>query len=350
MKKTLLFLSLINISWAYGMEVTQSSLQESTITLCNGDTCIQATITPYDADRDQLDVRKLIDEDQLKLPHITSEFLVPYFSQKTEDFEQSSPTGLTVTGDLTYSAHVLRDKEKALGFIACLINTMKEPTPTITGNIVLLSVDPSYQDTGEELLLKRVLQDMSHKKLVAVNIMMHEDNAAQRSTVEKIGFIDNSQQVKMMTERIKKSMPEQQKSAEETPKSQPHCYYMKILEENVTEEMKNPTPIESSLANITQANFEQDVLNTDKPVVIDVYTNWCGPCRKLAPIFEEVATAHTAYKFVRFNCVEEETELAKQLGIEVFPTILFVKNGKVIGKETGFMSKEILQQKLTEHF
>ena len=125
---------------------------------------------------------------------------------------------------------------------------------------------------------------------------------------------------------------------------------MKTLEENVTEEMKNPTPIESPLLNITKANYEHEVLNETKPVVIDVYTNWCGPCRLLAPIFEKVSEANENYKFVRFNCVAEEQELATELGIEAFPTILFMKNKRIVGKETGFMSQEILQQKLAEYF
>ena len=352
MKKTLLFLSLITISWAYSMEEGSSiprPFQEKKVVLCNGDTCVQATITPYDADRDHADVRKLIDENQLKLPQITLELLAPYFSHKIESFESPSPGSLPVAGSLAYSTEVLRDSEKVLGFVSYITSSMQQPTPTIAGNIAFLSVDPAYQDAGEEQLLKHVLQDMSHKKSVAVNIMMHEDNAVQRATVEKMGFVDNSQQIKMMAERLSKSNSAQQTAAE-PPKTQSHCYYMKVLEENVTEEMKNPTPIESSLLNLTKANFEQEVLNADRPVAIDVYTNWCGPCRHFAPIFEEVAATHTAYKFIRFNCVEEEQELAKKLGIEVFPTIVFIKDGKVVGKETGFMSKEILQQKLTKQF
>ena len=352
MKKTLLFLSLITISWAYSMEEGSSiprPVQEKSVTLCNGDTCMQATITPYDADRDLADVSKLIDENRLKLPQITSEFLAPYFSDKIESLEPPSPGGLPVVGSLAYFTQVLRDSEKVLGFISYMTSSMQQPTPTIMGNIAFLSVDPAYQDAGEEQLLKHVLQDMSHKKSVAASIMMHEDNAVQRAIVEKMGFVDNSQQMKMMAERLNKSKPAQQAAAE-TLKTQSNCYYMKVLEENVTEEMKNPPPIESSLLNLTRANFEQEVLSANKPVVIDVYTNWCGPCRHFAPIFEEVAGTHTDCKFIRFNCVEEEQELAKELGIEAFPTVLFIKDGKVVGKKTGFMSKEILQQKLTEQF
>lgn len=352
MKKTLLFLSLITVSWTYSMEVGSSipwPSQDKSVTLCNGDTCMQATITPYDADRDQADVRRLIDENQLKPPQITLELLAPYFSHKIESLEPSSPSSLPIAGSLAYSTQVLRDGEKVLGFISYMTSSMQQPTPTITGTISFLSVDPAYQDAGEELLLKYVLQDMSHKKSVAASIMMHEDNAVQRATVEKIGFVDNSQQIKMMAERLNKSKPAQQAAAE-TLKTKSNCYYMKVLEENVTEEMKNPPPIESSLLNLTRANFEQEVLSANKPVVVDVYTNWCGPCRHFAPIFEEVATAHTACKFIRFNCVEEEQELAKELGIEAFPTVLFIKDGKVVGKKTGFMSKELLQQKLTEQF
>ena len=354
MKKNLLFLPLISISWVYSTDVSQSTSPETSVVLCNGDICMQATISPYDADRDRLGVEKLLNKNQLRPSHITLESLDPYFSHKVEAFEQASPAGFTVTGNFTYSAYVLRDSKNVVGFIAYMITALKEPNPVTTGTIVLLSVEPAYQGAGEEQLLKYAVQDMSHKKSISVNIIMHEENASQCGVVEKMGFTDFSQQVKAqqkaMAERFKKLSTEQQKTVGEIPETEHNCYYMKYLEENVTEEMKNPAPIESSLLNIKQENFEQEVLNADKPVVIDVYADWCGPCRQFAPIFEEAAADHTAYTFVRFNCVKEEQELVQKLGIEALPTILFVKGGKVVGRETGFMSKEIVQQKLTEYF
>lgn len=350
MKKIIVLLSLISATWGYSMEISSGSSPEKTVTLCNGDSCIRATITPYDAERDKLDVQKLLDEDKFKLPHITPEFLVPYFSQKTEAFEQSSPTGFTVSGNMSYCMQVLKDRERAFGIVAYLINKLKKPDSTVMGNIVLLSTTPSYRDACEEQLLTYALEDMSHKKAIVVNIMMHEDNVSQRSMLEKMGFIDNTPQVKATTERLKKSMPAEQIAAMEASENQHPCYYMKTLEENVTEEMKNPKPIESTLLNITHENFGKEVTKADKPVVIDVYTDWCGPCRLFAPIVEEIAASQTSYKFVRFNCKEEEKEFAKTLDIEAFPTTLFVKDGKVIGKETGFMSTDILQQKLAKYF
>ena len=350
MKKILLLLSVLNIALAFGKDVQEGISSEKNVTLCKGDTCLQATITPYDTKRDQCAVQKLLGEEQFKLSHTTSEFLVRYFDQKNEVLEQSSSVGLTISGKQIYRSYVLRDGKTVLGCIAFQVDAIKKPSPAITGSIVLLATDSNYRDAVEKQLLQYALQDMIHQKAVAVNIVVHEKNAAQRSVLEKMGFVDNTQQVNAMKERVKKSMSEKQRAEAESPENHPMCYYMKMLEENITEKMRNPKPIESSLHNITQENFEQEVSNADKPVVIDVYTDWCEPCRLLAPIIDEVAKEQAAYKFVRFNCVPEEQDLVKRLDIEVFPTLLFVKEGKIIGRQSGFVSKEILQQKLAEFF
>jgi len=360
MKLKLLFFLLVLVSKVYSAEehtpIQQSVLGqalEKSVILCNGDTCTKATLSRYDDARDHLGVTELLEKNQSKLPETTPESLAPFFNHKIENIEQGNPAGLAVSGTIIHTTYVLRTTEKVVGFISYQINAMKQPAQVTVGNIVLLCADQLYQEAGEKQLLDFVLQDLSHKKSSMVSIMIHKDNSVQRSIVEQIGFIDNSQAIEAAQQRtieqLKKTGQEITAAALEK-QFQLTCCYMKTLEENVTEEMKHPAPIESTLLSITKANYEQEVLNASKPVIIDVYTDWCCPCRHFAPIFEKAAAINSNYKFVRFNCVEGEQELADKLGIKMFPTILFIKNKEIVGRETGFMNQETLQQKLISYF
>ena len=101
---------------------------------------------------------------------------------------------------------------------------------------------------------------------------------------------------------------------------------------------------------VTSQTFQSEVLESKLPVVIDFYASWCGPCRQMAPHFdalsEEMAATH---KLVKVN-VDNERELAIKLGITSMPTLIFVKNGALIGKEVGGMGKETLREKILSHF
>ncbi len=100
---------------------------------------------------------------------------------------------------------------------------------------------------------------------------------------------------------------------------------------------------------VTAQNFDQEVLQSKLPVVIDVYASWCGPCRTMMPFFEELATELSdKYKFVKLN-IDEERDLAIQYRVSSIPTFLFFKGGKVIGKETGAMSKDTLRSKIESY-
>jgi thioredoxin 1 len=100
---------------------------------------------------------------------------------------------------------------------------------------------------------------------------------------------------------------------------------------------------------VTAQNFDQEILKSQRPVVIDVYASWCGPCRTMMPFFEELATELSAkYKFVKLN-IDEERDLAIQYSVSSIPTFLFFKDGKVIGKETGAMSKDALRTKIESY-
>lgn len=101
------------------------------------------------------------------------------------------------------------------------------------------------------------------------------------------------------------------------------------------------------MVHITQDNFEQEILKSSKPVVIDAYATWCGPCKLMEPAFEELERAHgEKYLFAKLN-VDEARDIAIQFGITSVPTFLFLKQGKLVGQEIGYMNQEELEEKIT---
>jgi thioredoxin 1 len=99
---------------------------------------------------------------------------------------------------------------------------------------------------------------------------------------------------------------------------------------------------------ITKDNFQKEVTNSTLPVVLDVYATWCGPCLQMAPIFEELEKEYgNKYKFVKLN-VDESREIAINYGVTAIPTFIFIKKNEVVGKETGYITKENLLKKITE--
>jgi thioredoxin 1 len=95
---------------------------------------------------------------------------------------------------------------------------------------------------------------------------------------------------------------------------------------------------------------QPEVEMSKKPVVIDVFATWCGPCMEMKPIFEELAAKHAnQYTFVELN-VDESRDLAIHYGVTSVPTFIFMKDGKVQGKKTGYMSGEDLLDTMAEYF
>ena len=92
---------------------------------------------------------------------------------------------------------------------------------------------------------------------------------------------------------------------------------------------------------LTKENFEQEVLKADKPVLVDFWAEWCGPCQMMLPVIEELAKEQTEIKVCKVN-VDEQMELARQYRVISIPTFLVFKNGKIIAQTLGAQPKEKL--------
>ncbi len=101
---------------------------------------------------------------------------------------------------------------------------------------------------------------------------------------------------------------------------------------------------------VNDNNFEQIVVKADKPVMVDFWAEWCGPCRMVGPIVAEMATEFTGKAVITKVDVDKNPGVAAQFGIRNIPTILFFKNGKVVDKQVGAVPKNVLVQKLQALF
>ena len=102
--------------------------------------------------------------------------------------------------------------------------------------------------------------------------------------------------------------------------------------------MKKPTTV-------TTDNFEQEVLQAEGRVLVDFWADWCGPCRMLSPIIEEIADEHDDIKVCKVN-VDEESALAQRYNVMSIPMIVMFENGKITGQTVGYQPKDFLLRSL----
>lgn len=99
---------------------------------------------------------------------------------------------------------------------------------------------------------------------------------------------------------------------------------------------------------LNSSNFSQEVLQSDMPVLVDFYADWCVPCQMLAPVMRQLAEEFAGkVKIVKLN-VDQAPEMVSSLGIDGIPALLYFKNGQVKGASVGFAHKEALTRKLNE--
>lgn len=96
-----------------------------------------------------------------------------------------------------------------------------------------------------------------------------------------------------------------------------------------------------SAINIDKNNFQREVMNSDKPVLLDFWAPWCGPCRMVSPIVDEIAAERGDIKVGKVN-VDEQPELAGRFGVMSIPTLVVMKNGKIVNRAMGARPKSAI--------
>lgn len=108
--------------------------------------------------------------------------------------------------------------------------------------------------------------------------------------------------------------------------------------------MKRKSEVMSVLA-VNKSNFQKEVLESDRTVLLDFWASWCGPCKSIAPIIDEIAAENSKIKVCKVN-IDEEQELAEQFNIMSIPTLLLVKDGNVVNQSVGLKTKNQILEML----
>ncbi|MDD5669339.1 MAG: thioredoxin [Candidatus Omnitrophica bacterium] len=104
-----------------------------------------------------------------------------------------------------------------------------------------------------------------------------------------------------------------------------------------------------AVIHLTDGNFKQEVIDSDKPVLVDFWATWCGPCKMIAPLIEEVAKEYADKIKVGKVDVDENSRIASQYGIMSIPTLMFFKKGQIVEQVVGALNKAELKKKIEAH-
>ena len=103
-----------------------------------------------------------------------------------------------------------------------------------------------------------------------------------------------------------------------------------------------------AVVNLTSESFDEEVLLSGKTVLVDFYADWCGPCRMMAPVIEELAEEYDGKVKIGKLDVDENSDIAARYGVMSIPTIILFKNGEVFSKSVGLQDKEVLENAIKE--
>ena len=104
----------------------------------------------------------------------------------------------------------------------------------------------------------------------------------------------------------------------------------------------------AQLAEVTDSNFQAEVLESERPTLVDFWAPWCGPCRVVAPVLEEIAQQRDDLRIVKLN-VDENQQTAAQFGVLSIPTMILFKNGQAVHQIVGALPKPRIEQQLADH-
>ncbi|MCM1497851.1 MAG: thioredoxin [Clostridium sp.] len=100
-----------------------------------------------------------------------------------------------------------------------------------------------------------------------------------------------------------------------------------------------------AVINVTADNFEEEVLKSDRTVLVDFWADWCGPCKRLAPVVDKIAEEHSEIKIAKVN-IDEQAALAMDYKVMSIPTLVVFKNGQIVNQTVGLQSKEEIESML----